>query len=216
MSMQGKRVLVTGATSGIGLVAARELAKMGAEVVLVGRDTLRAQATADHIRQAAPGAKVDVLLADLSSQAQVRRLAADFLKRYDSLDVLLNNAGATLPERQVTADGLEMTFALNHLAPFLLTHFLRPALEKAPRARVITVASDAERWGRMHFDDLQLTHGWTPMKSYGQSKLANILFTRELARRLTGTRITATCMHPGTVATGFAAHGKGLMGLFFR
>jgi NAD(P)-dependent dehydrogenase (short-subunit alcohol dehydrogenase family) len=215
MSMQGKRVLVTGATSGIGQVAALTLAREGAELLLVGRDVLRAEATAQQVRQVAPTARVEVLLADLSSQAQVRRLAEDVKRRWDRLDVLLNNAGALIPTRQVTVDGLEMTFALNHLGYFLLTHLLRPLLEAAPSARVVNVASEASRMGRMHFGDLQLERGYSPMKAYSQSKLANILFTRELARRLSGTRVSTTVLHPGFVASNFGSTHR-LINLFYK
>jgi NAD(P)-dependent dehydrogenase (short-subunit alcohol dehydrogenase family) len=203
--MDGKTVLITGATSGIGLVSARALAARGAHVALVGRDRIRTQSIADEIRSGSGGAQVDTLLADLSAMAEVRRLATEVLERYPRIDVLYNNAGALFMRREVTVDGFERTFALNHLAPFLLTNLLGARLKASAPARIITTASDAHTGAHIDFDDPQFEHTrYRGLQAYGQSKLANILFTYELARRLEGTGVTANALHPGFVATGFA------------
>jgi len=207
--MDGKVILLTGATSGIGRQAAQALAPTGARLVVVGRDPARTDALVAELRALNPA--VDGLVADLSSQAEIRRLAEAFVTRYDRLDVLINNAGALFTTREETVDGVERTFALNHLAYFQLTTLLLDRLKGAAAgpaggARVVSVSSDAHRRGAMKWDDLELrraypAQGWA---AYGQSKLANILFTRELARRLAGTGVTANCLHPGFVDSGFA------------
>src|SRR5215813_9226498 len=207
--MNGKVCVVTGATSGIGKAAATALAGMGARVVLVGRDRGRAEATAAQIGSvAAVPLAVDV--ADLASLDQVRALAGR-LAALDRIDVLVNNAGLVLGERRGTPDGFEHVFAVNHLAPFLLTNLLLPRLTASAPARVITVASDAHSAARLDLDDPNLERGWDSWRSYANSKLANILFTRELARRLHGTGVTANCAHPGVVRTGFGREAKPLM-----
>ncbi|HZS39290.1 MAG TPA: SDR family oxidoreductase [Polyangia bacterium] len=212
--LSGKVCLVTGFTQGIGKETALGLAKKGATLVLVARDAARAEAAAAEVRAAAAsGAAVEVLLADLSSQASVRKLAGEFLARHDRLDVLVNNAGAINTSRKVTVDGLEMTFAVNHLAYFLLTNLLLDAVKKAAPARIINVSSAAHSSGRIDFEDLQGERGYAGFRAYGQSKLANILFTRELARRLDGTRVTANALHPGVVRTGFGRGDGGLLAL---
>ena len=203
--MQGKICLVTGSTSGIGRVTALELAKMGATVVLACRDKSKGEATRDEIKAQKSDAPVDMLLADLSSQQSVRQLAQDFKDRYSRLDVLLNNAGAIFLRRSTTIDGLERTFAVNHLAPFLLTNLLLDTLKASAPARVVTVSSDVHRGTAINFDDLQGEKGYRGLRAYGQSKLATILFTHELAKRLQGTNVTANCLHPGTVATNFGS-----------
>lgn len=204
-SMEGKTCLVTGATSGIGEVTASELARAGARVVLVGRSRERCEATADRIRQATARQDVEWAVADLSSQEEVRRLAAMVKERFPRLDVLVNNAGALFSTRRESADGIEMTFALNHLAYFALTSFLLDTLRASAPARVVNVASDAHRMARpgLDFDDLQGRKRYSGMQAYARSKLANILFTTELARRLAGTGVTANSLHPGFVATNF-------------
>ncbi|MCY1017060.1 SDR family oxidoreductase [Pyxidicoccus sp. MSG2] len=210
--MDGKVCLITGASGGIGLEAAKALAGLGATVVLVGRDATRTEAAVSAVRAAAPGAKVEWLKADLASLQSVRELAATFKARYPRLDVLLNNAGLILDNREVTGDGLEGTMATNHFAPFLLTNLLLDVLKASAPARVVTVSSDAHRVGRMDLADLQSERDYASFRVYGTSKLANILFTRALAKRLKGTGVTANCLHPGVVRTGFGHNTKG----FFR
>ena len=208
--MQGQVCVVTGATSGIGKAAAAALARQGAEVIVVGRDPGRAEATAAAIQaDGAPPPKVEI--ADLARLDQVRALAGRLNQTLDRIDVLINNAGLVLNERQVTPDGYEHVFAVNHLAPFLLTNLLRPKLTASAPARVITVSSDAHTAARLDLDDPNLEHGWSSWRSYSNSKLANILFTRELARRLDGTGVTANCLHPGVVRTGFGRDARPLM-----
>ena len=208
--MQGQVCVVTGATSGIGKAAAAALAQQGAEVIVVGRDPGRAEATAAAIQaDGAPPPKVEI--ADLARLDQVRALAGRLDQTLDRIDVLINNAGLVLNERRVTPDGYEYVFAVNHLAPFLLTNLLRPKLTASAPARVITVSSDAHTAARLDLDDPNLEHGWSSWRSYSNSKLANILFTRELARRLDGTGVTANCLHPGVVRTGFGRDARPLM-----
>ena len=211
----GKVALVTGGTSGIGKATAMALAAMGADVVVVGRDRERGERAAEEIR-AQTGGRVDLALADLSSQAEVRNLAEEFKRRYDRLDVLVNNAGLVQSTRTETVDGLESTFAINHLAPFLLTNLLLDVLKKSAPSRVVTVSSEAERWGNIDFDDLQSKKKYRGFPVYGMTKLANIMFTYELAERLEGTGVTATCMHPGAVNTRFGTNNRGPMTLLFR
>src|SRR5499433_3931125 len=207
-AMQGQVCVVTGATSGIGKAAAAALARQGAEVIVVGRDPGRAEATAAAIQaDGAPPPKVEI--ADLARLDQVRALAGRLDQTLDRIDVLINNAGLVLNERQVTPDGYEHVFAVNHLAPFLLTNLLRPKL--TPTARVVTVTSDAHGAASLDLGNPHLAHGWDSWRSYANSKLANILFTRELARRLDGTGVTAHCAHPGVVRTGFGREAKPLM-----
>ena len=197
-------VVVTGGTGGIGRATALGLARLGARVAITGRDTERAEAAAKEIR-AASGGNVDVFVADLSSQAEVRRLAGEVLEAYPHLDVLVNNVGGYWNTRHVTADGLEHTFALNHLAPFLLTHMLLDRLKNGGPARVVTVSSNAQAMGRMDFDDLQGERSYSGARAYNQSKLANVMFTYELARKLQGSAVTANALHPGVVRTAFGA-----------
>jgi NAD(P)-dependent dehydrogenase (short-subunit alcohol dehydrogenase family) len=200
--MAGRVCLITGATSGIGLVTAHALAARGATVALVGRDEAKARATVESIRQQTGNTEVDYLLADFSSQAAIRGLADAFQRRYGALHVLVNNAGILPWQRSETVDGLESTFAVNHLAPFLLTHLLLDTLRASAPARVVTVASDAHVGAVISFDDLQHTRDkYRALAVYGQSKLANIMITYALARRLEGSGVTANALHPGVVAT---------------
>jgi NAD(P)-dependent dehydrogenase (short-subunit alcohol dehydrogenase family) len=212
--MQNKICLITGATSGIGRATAMALAKMGAKVIVAGRDEERCQNTVAQINRETGNSNADYVLADLSVQAQVRALAAEFKSRYEHLDVLVNNAGAVFFRRQVSADGIEMTFALNHLAYFLLTELLLDTLKASSPARIINVASNSHNGQHLDFDNLQLKRGYSPMRAYGRSKLANLYFTYELARRLKGTGVTVNAMHPGFVKTNMAANNGWLVRLF--
>jgi NAD(P)-dependent dehydrogenase (short-subunit alcohol dehydrogenase family) len=204
-SMTGKTVLITGGTSGIGRAAAIGLATMGARVGIAGRDRARAEAAAAEIARASGNPAVDVFVADMAGQSEVRRLADEVLATYPRLDVLLNNVGGFWAHRHVTADGLERTFALNHLAPFLLTSLLLERLIASAPARVVTVSSGAQSLGKIDFDDLMGERRYSGQRAYNQSKLANVMFTYELARRLKGTGVTATALHPGVTRTGFGA-----------
>jgi NAD(P)-dependent dehydrogenase (short-subunit alcohol dehydrogenase family) len=203
---RGLRVVLTGATGGIGLAATHALAAGGATVTMVGRDPAKADQALAAVYEASPLADVDLVLADLSSQAEVSRLAAILLEQARAgrrIDVLVNNAGAMFARRRLTADGIEATWALNHLAPFLLTNLLLEELKQHPPARIVLTASDAHKREHLPFDDLDATRSYKGFRRYGQAKLANIAFTFELARRLAGSRVTANCFHPGLVASGF-------------
>jgi NAD(P)-dependent dehydrogenase (short-subunit alcohol dehydrogenase family) len=203
-----KVVLVTGGTGGIGKATAIGLATIGARVGITGRDPARTEQVAAEIRAASGNPAVDAFTADMSSQAEVRRLAVAVLDAYPRLDVLVNNVGGFWAHRHSTADGLEHTFALNHLAPFLLTNLLLDRLKASAPARVVTVSSGAQAMGRIAFDDLQGARKYSGQRAYNQSKLANIMFTNELARRLEGTGVTATSLHPGVVRTNFGAEDQ--------
>jgi NAD(P)-dependent dehydrogenase (short-subunit alcohol dehydrogenase family) len=205
-TVRGKVCLITGATSGIGLVTTRELARDGAHVVLVGRDRAKCAAVVARIRAETGNTQVESLLADLSSQQQVRQLARQFREQHPRLDVLVNNAGAIWMKRLLTVDGLEMTFAVNHLAYFLLTQLLLDTLKSSTPARIVNVSSGAHRKGTMDFDNLQGERHYSGWQAYCRSKLENLLFTYELARRLEGTGVTVNALHPGWVATGFAGN----------
>ena len=208
--MKGKTVLITGATAGIGRITARELAAQGARILLVARNREKAEETREWIK-ARTGASVEIFLADLSSLAQVRSVAQRIAARPEGLDVLVNNVGAVFQRKIESADGIEMTFAVNHLAPFLLTNLLLPALRRSPGARIVTVSSHAHVGAEMRFDDLEGHTRYRGWAAYGQSKLANLLFTYELARRLEGIGITANALHPGFVASEFGKNNGGVM-----
>ncbi len=208
-SMVGRTVLVTGATRGIGKATALGLAAMGSRVVIIGRDRGRAAAAADEVRAA--GATADVFVADLSSQAEVRALADHLLRALQRIDVLVNNVGGYWDTRHVTPDGLERTFAVNHLAPFLLTNLLLDRMRSSRSARIVTVASKAHSLGRIEFDDLQSERAYSGARAYNQSKLANVMFTYELARHLRGTSVTANAVHPGMVSTSFGAEDPSVL-----
>jgi NAD(P)-dependent dehydrogenase (short-subunit alcohol dehydrogenase family) len=208
--MQGKVVVMTGATSGIGEVAAMRLAKMGARLVLIARDRARGEATLARLRAAAPGVGHVARYADLSTLGEARRVGAEIAAAEPRIDVLANNAGAIFATRAVTADGLERTFALNHMSYFVLTAGLLDRLVAAAPARIVNTASNAHRQGHVHFDDLQSTRRYRAFAVYGTSKLCNILFTRELARRLAGRGVTANSFTPGFVATRFGDQAGGL------
>ena len=202
-TMNGRICLVTGGTNGIGKSTAQELAQMGATVIIVGRDAQKTSRVVNEIRATSGNPKVRPMLADLSSQLDVRRLADEFKSQYAHLHVLINNAGAVFMKRQLSMDGIEMTFALNHLAYFLLTDLLLDTLKASAPARIINVSSNAHTSGKIEFDNLQGEQIYSP-RVYENSKLANILFTTELARRLQGTGVTVNALHPGFTATGFA------------
>jgi retinol dehydrogenase 12 len=204
--MNHKTILITGASGGIGLQSAIRLAQQGANIVMVGRDKERTSQAAQLVRTQSGNQSVSYLLADLSSMQEVRGLAQAYKDKYPTLDVLLNNAGAIFLSRKVNVDGYEMTLALNHLNYFLLTHRLLDLLKAAPAGRIVNVSSRAHYRGHVNFDDLQSQHGYNGMRVYGMSKLMNVLFTYELARRLQGTSVTANCLHPGFVASNFAGN----------
>jgi NAD(P)-dependent dehydrogenase (short-subunit alcohol dehydrogenase family) len=209
-AIKGKVVVITGATSGIGQVAAEKLAAMGARIVFVARDTTRGESALARLKALAPGAAHTVHYADLSLLAETKRVAAEIAAAEPRIDVLINNAGAIFGSRQVTAEGFERTFALNHMSYFILTAGLRDRLVSTPQARIVNVASEAHRSGNIDFSDLQREKDYKPFAVYGTTKLCNILFTRELARRLTGTGVTANSLHPGFVATRYGDEAGGL------
>ena len=213
--MSGKVILITGGTSGIGKATANALAAMGARVVVIGRDEERGERAVEEIRRDT-GSEVSLMLADLAVQADIRRLAEEFRERHDRLDVLINNAGLVQSKRIETPDGIETQLAINHLAPFLLTNLLLDLLKASAPSRIVTVSSDAHRWAKLDLDDLQSRKRYRGMQVYGTTKLANILFTRELAERLEGTGVTANVMHPGGVNTNFGNNQRGPMSLLFR
>jgi NAD(P)-dependent dehydrogenase (short-subunit alcohol dehydrogenase family) len=213
--MQGKVCVITGATSGLGLEAATELAKMGARPVLVGRDKARGEAALARLRAAAPAVQPSIYCADLSLMSEQKRVATEIRYAEPKIDVLINNAGAMFSSRRETDEGLEMTFALNHMAYFVITNILLDRVQAAGAGRIVSTASGAH-WGKkLDFDDLQSMNHYSMGAVYGRSKLANILFTRELARRLTGTSVTANCLHPGFVATRIGSDNGPLMKLVF-
>ncbi len=216
--LNGKTILITGATNGIGKVAALELARKGATVAIVGRDPQKTAQTVGEIREQSGNQAVDGLVADLSSLADIRRLADEYRQKYSRLDVLVNNAGGIFANRQLTADGYERTFALNHLAYFLLTNLLLDMLKASAPARIINVSSRSHLGAALNFDDLQNQqhYGIGGGQAYGQSKLANVLFTYELARRLAGSGVTVNAVHPGAVATGFGENNAGAMRFAMR
>jgi NAD(P)-dependent dehydrogenase (short-subunit alcohol dehydrogenase family) len=214
--MHGKICVVTGATSGIGLVTAQALARQDATLIIIARNAERGAATVSRIQQETGNSAVELMVADLSAQEQVRQLAKEFQHRFARLDVLVNNAGAFFARRQLSQDGLEMTFALNHLAYFLLTNLLLDPLRAAGSARIVNVSSEAHRRARLDFADLQGQRRYTGWRAYARSKLANILFTYELARRLAGTGIVANALHPGFVATNFGRNNRSVTAVLFR
>jgi retinol dehydrogenase 12 len=214
--MKGKRVVLTGASRGIGRETALALGRAGADLTLVVRDRARGDAVADEVRAIGGGGEVDVVVGDLSSMSEVRGVAREVLAKREQIDVLINNAGALLMDRQVTKDGYEATFATNHLAYFLLTKLLLDAVKKSPRGRIVNVASEAHHRGSMRFDDLMAEKRYVGWFAYSASKLANVLFTSELARRLEGTNVTTSSLHPGTIASGFARNNAGVVGFLAK
>ena len=209
--MQGKTVVVTGATSGIGEVAADRLAQKGARIVFIARDRERGQETLKHLRAIAGHDNHAVHYADLMKLSEQKRVAAEIAASEPQIDVLINNAGALFNSRQVTEDGLEKTFALNHMSYFTVTNVLLDKLKATPGARIVSTSSDAHKGAKLNFDDLQSEKSYSGFGVYGRSKLMNILFTRELARHLAGTGVTANCLHPGFVGTRFGDQSGGIM-----
>ncbi|WP_413310294.1 SDR family oxidoreductase [Bacillus sp. 1P10SD] len=201
--MYGKVCLVTGASQGIGKATAIALAKMGATVVMVSFDQVRGEAALKEIKSISKNENIELLLADLSSQQSIRQLADRFKQKYTRLDVLVNNAGVMKWKQEFTTDGIESTFAINHLAAFLLTNLLLDLLKASAPARIVNVSSSAQSMGKIEFDDLDGRKKYSGIKAYNQSKLANVLFTYELERLLQGTRVTVNCLHPGVVRTNF-------------
>ena len=209
--MSEKIILVTGASSGIGKEAAVQFAQRGARVVMVCRNRERGEPARDDVKARSGREAIELLTADLGAQRQIHALADAFLRTHDRLDALVHIAGLFMGARQETEDGIEVTWAVNHLAPFLLTHRLLDVLKASAPARVVVVSSEAHQNGTLRFDDLGMAQGYAWMDAYRQSKLANVLFTYELARRLAGTGVTATCLHPGVVATNLFNRNKGLV-----
>jgi retinol dehydrogenase 12 len=209
--VQGKTVVITGATSGIGQIAAERLAAMGARIVLIARSKSRGAVAMAQLRAVAPNAAHKIHYADLANISEMKRVAGDIAKEEPRIDVLINNAGAMFASRRVTGDGLEYTFALNHMAYFVITEGLRERLLASAPSRIVNTASGAHKSAQLDFGDLQSAKGYSAVKAYGRSKLCNILFTRELARRLEGTGVTANCLHPGFVATRFGDEAGGLL-----
>ncbi len=214
--MKDKVVVITGATSGIGEVAADRLAQKGARIVFVARDHERGEATRKHLRAIAGHTDHTVHYADLSKISEMKRVAQEIADSERQIDVLINNAGALFNSRQVSADGLEMTFAVNHMAYFVMTNMLLERLIATPGARVVSTASDAHKGAKLNFNDLQSEQSYSGFGVYGRSKLMNILFTRELARRITGTGVTANCLHPGFVGTRFGDNSGGIMSFLVK
>jgi NAD(P)-dependent dehydrogenase (short-subunit alcohol dehydrogenase family) len=206
-NMQGKICTVTGANSGIGKATALGLAQMGATVIMVCRDRAKGEEAQNEIKTKSGNNAVDLLLADLSSQQSIRQLVENFQQHYTQLHALINNAGVFMMSRKATVDGLEMTFAVNYLAPFLLTNLLLDKLKNSAPARIVNVSSESHESGYIKIDDLQAEKGYRSWNAYGQSKLALVMFTYELARRLQGTGVTANCLHPGFVATNIGQSG---------
>lgn len=204
--VKDKICVITGGTDGIGKAAAYALAVQGARLLVHGRDPDKGVRAVAELKARSGNPAIEFLQADFSSLVEVRRLAAAILERTPRIDVLINNAGGVFGKRALSKDGYEMTFAVNHLAPFLLTNLLLDTLKSSAPSRIVTTASNAHRGAKLLFDDLQATHKYSPMGAYGRSKLANILFTRALAKRLEGTAVTATCLHPGFVRTNFGGN----------
>ncbi len=201
LPMLGRVCLITGANRGLGKATSTSLARLGATVLMLCRDKARGELASETVRRESGNVEVELVVADLASLASIRRAAAQIAEQHTALHVLVNNAGVNVSRRRESVDGFELTFAVNHLAPFLLTNLLRPVLEAGAPSRIVNVTSSFERLGRMHFEDLQLTRGYSATRAYTQSKLANALHTYELAQRLQGTGVTANCVHPGLVAT---------------
>ncbi len=214
--MKDKICIITGASSGMGLATAAALAGKGATLGLVSRNRSKGETVVKSITEKTKNSKIELFIADLSSQADIRKLANEIKTKFPKIDVLINNAGGINPKRIVTIDGFELTFAVNHLAYFLFTNLLLENLKAAPKARIVSVASVASNYGKINFKDLNFEKKYYSFKAYAQSKLANIIFTYELANRLKGTNVTANCLHPGMVKTRFATEMNNYFGFFWK
>ncbi len=214
--MKNKMVLITGATSGIGRIAVKELAKMGAKLILVVRNEQKVIKLKNEIQSETDNTSIDYFICDLSVQEEVYRVAADIKNKYDKIDVLINNAGLIVNDRILTPDGIEYTFALNHLGYFLLTGLLLESLNNASPSRIINVSSEAHKVGKINYDDLTGEKKYKPMVAYCQSKLANILFTKGLAKKIEGSGITVNTLHPGSVKSSFGSDLTGLLGFLMK
>jgi NAD(P)-dependent dehydrogenase (short-subunit alcohol dehydrogenase family) len=214
--MNDKVIVITGATSGIGQIAAEKLAAMGARIVFIARDRARGESTLDRLRTKNSRVEHRVHYADLSLLAEMKRVAKEIADSEPRIDVLMNNAGAMFSKRHITKEGLERTFALNHMSYFVVTSVLRERLVSTPGARIVNTSSNAHRGARVDYNDLQMMNRYRMFKAYCLSKLYNILFTRELSRQLQETGVTANCLHPGFVATRFGENTSGAGGLLFR
>lgn len=214
--MNNKLCVITGANSGIGFETARALAQQGAFIVMVCRNEDKADAARIKILKEVPDAGIDVVLCDFSIQAEIRNAAKEIQQKYEKIDILINNHGFVAAERENTVDGLEITFAVNHIGYFLFTHLLLNMVKESEEGRIISVASEAHHSGEFNSKNLQLDHGFKPWKAYGNSKLFNILFTKELANRLAETSVTANCLHPGVVSTNFAQDSNWVLKTLFR
>jgi NAD(P)-dependent dehydrogenase (short-subunit alcohol dehydrogenase family) len=212
-NFEGKTAIITGGTNGIGFITARELARMGAQVIIISRNKEKCQSAAEQIKKTTGNNNVESIAADLSLMSDVRQAGYEFKQKHSRLEILVNNAGAVFFQRQVTSDGLEMTFALNHLSYFLLTHLLLDILKNSAPSRIINVSSDSHQGATINFDDLMGEKHYSGYGAYGASKLANIMFTYELAERLSGTQVTTNALHPGFVATGFGKNNGGFVNL---
>jgi NAD(P)-dependent dehydrogenase (short-subunit alcohol dehydrogenase family) len=206
-NLKDRLAIVTGATAGVGLYTAMGLARLGATLIVTGRNEKRLAETVRWIQAKVPGARIEIEQADFSSLSQVRAMGVRILTNHPKIDILINNAGLVMPSRVVTEDGFETTFQVNHLSPFLLTDILLPALKAGAPSRIVNVTSQASNWGRIDFEDLNGTRNFQMWRAYSQSKLANIMFTYELARRLEGSGVTITAVHPGFVASNFGNKG---------
>ena len=214
--MKQKVCVITGASEGIGKATLFKLAKHGMRLIAIGRNEAKLSSLAQYINTSFPGSFFEFVLADLAQMSQVRKAASEILSRYGRIDILINNAGAYYAERNENEEGLELTFALNHLSYFLLTLSLLPAIESSPFARIINVSSAAHRWVNLNLNDLQMQHHYSGLLAYGRSKLMNILFTYELAEKLKDSHVTVNCLHPGFVASKFGHNNQGWIGKFFQ
>lgn len=217
MDLKGKICIVTGSNSGIGKVTALEIAKMGATVIMVSRDRNKGEKALEEVRNLSGNKDVELMLCDFASQKSIRKFAEEFKSKYQKLHILVNNAGLILTEKTITEDGIESTFAINHIGYFLLTELLLDVIRESTPARIVNVSSDAHKTGHIDFDDINFERKkYSSIGAYCNSKLANILFTRELAKRLKGTKITVNCLHPGVISSNFGSNTSGILGFLVK